>query len=229
MNATGRKDYSYLVNCRVDIGLKQQHVSALSFGEDEYLAFRNYGSSNVAISTVALYEMVRDLSKGDEEKMGFLLGYSHGSSALFTRYEPADWIRSDQCSISYRETDYLRYLKKAKALGFDAQADIHNHIYERLFKVEIYDEECTLPIGHLLRHGVFPSLEGSSGFTKADIYDSRKKHSILKKMGIFLHSFSGVFERFSLDANNIRIILFRLASGPHMENHHGIKVSNLNE
>jgi hypothetical protein len=229
MAATLRKDNKYHVNGIVDIGLAQQYVSALSFGEDTYLAFRNSGSSIITISNSALYEMFEDLSKGKTEKMGFLLGNSYGNSAFFTRYEAVNWIRRDKGSISYRKKDYLGYLRKARSLGFDAQADIHNHTYENLYKLDIQDEERTLPIGNLLRHGLFPSLERSSGFTKYDIHDSRKKHSLLRKMDIFSHSFSGVFERFSLGGNNTKIMLFRIASGPRMENHHGIKITNLSE
>lgn len=229
MTITVRKDRKYHVNGIVDMGLYPHNVSALSFEREIHLAFRNSGSIPVKICAPALYEMVMDLSSGNVEKMGFLLGYSHCNSFIFTRYDSAEWITSNEGGIIYSKKNYIKYLRKASSLGFDVQADVHSHLYEKLYQLDVGDEERTIFVGDLLRRGVFFSLEKSAGFTKFDILDSREKHSMLKKMGLFLHSFSGVFERFSLGAGNMKIVTFRIASGPRMENHHGIHISELGE
>lgn len=227
MVSVSKWDNKYHVEGVVDLGLSERAVSVLRVGKNDYLAFRTDGCSTVRIGPMALDGMVRDLSSGYTEKMGFLLGYMHAGSPVFVRYVSPDWITRREGGVSYRRKTYLRYLRKANSTGFEVQADVHNHAYENLYEVNVEDAARTLPVDKLLRHGLFSSLESSAGFTITDIRDSRTGHCAVREKTSFKRSFSGVFERFRLGFGNTRVMTLHIASGPYMEHRHGIVASEI--
>ncbi len=227
MSAATRSDNKYHVEGIVDLGLLRQPISVVEVEDNGYLAFRRAGDSTIRISNAALHDMVRDLSSGKMEKMGFLLGQMYMGSALFTKYQRPDWVTRREFGLSYRRKEYIKYTKKAGSLGFDVLADVHNHIYENIFEVKVDESVSSLPVAHLLRHGLFHSLEKSAGFTGVDIQDSREDYTIVKNIGSLSRSFSGVYERFRLSFNDARVMMLHFASGPYMENHHGVVASRL--